>query len=71
MQTQKPCVSVKRPIAAREGAAVPLRFVEHGNMRRDAFSSTSPFSIGTIAGKLVIAKRQSLSGNYFVWRMLK
>ena len=33
-------------VAAREGAIIPLRFVEHRDMRRDPFSSTSQFSIG-------------------------
>jgi hypothetical protein len=33
-------------VAAREGAVIPLRLVEHGDVGRMPFSSTSQFSIG-------------------------
>src|SRR6267142_4739566 len=33
-------------VATREGAIIPLRLVEYGDMWRDALSSTSQFNIG-------------------------
>jgi hypothetical protein len=34
-------------VAAREGAIIPLRFIEHRDMWRDAFLLDQPFSIGS------------------------